>query len=98
VFGSEKHRGAVVGREEAHAFLRHFGQLQEGHHLESAYRILALPPVPIVSSKQGDWRYNQPTTISQNIALPSLQHMRAANLVQHFLARLQAEMIGVVET
>lgn len=41
---------------------------------------------------------NSPTTIRQYVPLPSLQLMCAANLFECFLSRLEAEVVGVVET
>jgi hypothetical protein len=40
---------------------------------------------------------NQPTTVSQEIVLPSLQLVCSPDLVQHLLSGLQAEMVRVVE-
>lgn len=41
---------------------------------------------------------NSPSTICQQIMVPSLQLMRATHSSEDFLSGLQAQMIGVVET
>lgn len=38
-----------------------------------------------------------PTAIRQDIPIPSLQPVRAANLVQHLLSRLQTEVIRIIQ-
>jgi hypothetical protein len=41
---------------------------------------------------------DQPTTVCQDIVIPTLQFMCSSDLVQDSLARLEAQMICIVET
>ena len=47
---------------------------------------------------QGSTWKNSPTTIRQDITVPSLQDMGSANLFERLLSRLEPEVISVVET
>jgi hypothetical protein len=78
--------------QKPHALLRNLRKLQQAHHLKS------IRPSAAQSISSLEKETNQPTTISQDIVTPSLQPMRPTNLIQDFLARLQAEMICIIET
>lgn len=38
-----------------------------------------------------------PTAVRQDVSIPSLQLMCAANLLQHFLSRFQTEVVCIIQ-
>jgi hypothetical protein len=41
---------------------------------------------------------NEPAAVGEDVVVPALQLMCAADLVEDFLSWLETEMVGVVET
>jgi hypothetical protein len=68
VLGREEHGGAVVGAQEAHAFLGHFGELEQRHHLEAGRGV----------SRRAVSGHERRITDPPLSALVSLFHRRAA--------------------
>ena len=98
------HGRPIVRAQKPDSFLCDFGKLQETDHLEpmsdddKPEQILTLKRTTPILIKiiNGNMVY-LPTTVCQDVAGPSLQRMRASDLIQRPLAGLQAKMVRVVE-
>ena len=71
------HRGAIVGTEKAYALFGHIGEFEQRYHLKS----------DMDESRQKLEGDHEPTTICQDIVIPTLEAVCAADSVQRRLPR-----------
>lgn len=79
-----------MGREEADALLGDVGQRQEADHLEASSDF---SPDSELCTLTGDL----PATICEDVVIPSLEFMSTTHGIKDILARLEAQVVCVVQ-